>query len=241
MLEEVTLSDLYEGIEASLEQLPEATAHVAKEHIQLLRQAGITSVEGLATAVKEAANESIQLAACDLLGRLGDSFRRSAQSLADLFARTEKTELVWESAKALALMNASHMTEALTQHLDDADSARGAAAAWTLGRLGNASSVESLRAALRKTSADDDVRAHAAEALGALKSHDALMDLLGALDDPSADVRYWAAYALGEIGDPAALPALDRLAESDRASVGGAGSVAAEASSAAELIRTGKG
>lgn len=234
------MGDLYAGIEARLEQVPEAAARAAREHIQLLRQAGIASVEGLATAVKDGARESIQLAACDLLGRLGDCYRRSAESVADLFARAEKPELIWESAKALALMNAGHMAEALHQHLDGASSARGAAAAWTLGRLGHASSVQPLRAVLRNTSADGDVRAHAAEALGALRSHDALMDLIAALEDPSPDVKYWAAYALGEIGDPAALPALDRLAHSDHALVGSAGSVAAEASSAAELIRTGR-
>lgn len=242
MLEELILADdLYTGIEASLDQLPEDTARATRQHIHLLRQAGIGSVEGLAATVKNPASESIiELAACDLLGRLGDSYRRSAEAVADLFARTEERELLWESAKALALMNAGYMADVLLTHLDSTDSRRAAAAAWTLGRLGHPSSVEPLRAVLRKTGTHHDVRAHAAEALGCLGSREAVTDLVAALGDSTAEVRYWAAFALGQIGDPGALPALERLAQSDHRAVGSSGSVADEASRAAELIRMGR-
>lgn len=233
--------DLYTGIEASLEEVPEEVARATRQHIQLLRQVGIGSLEALAATVKNPASEPIiQLAACDLLGRLGDSYRRSAEAVADLFGRTDKHEVLWESAKALALMNAGHIAELLLSHLESADSGRGAAAAWTLGRLGDPSSVEPLRAVLRNSGAHHDVRAHAAEALGVLESRDALIDLVAALQDPSAEVRYWAAYALGQIGDPGALPALEQLAQSDHRTVGTSGSVADEAASAAELIRMGR-
>jgi hypothetical protein len=238
---EVTLpGDLYSGIETRLGQLPEEVARTTREHIQLARQAGLASVEGLAEAIEGTAVDlATQLAACDLLGRLGVSYRRSAESVANLLASTEKRELLWESARALALMRAGYVVEILLTHLESTNPERGAATAWTLGRLGNPSSVQPLRAVLRNTKAQRDLRAHAAEALGALASNDAVPDLIAALEDSSAEVRYWAAYALGQIGDPEALPALERLAQKDHRAIGTLGSVAEEASSAVELIRMG--
>ena len=47
----------------------------------------------------------------------------------------------------------------------------------------------------------------AAEALADLRDGRAVAPLLAALEDPAAEVRYWAAFALGELGDPQALPA----------------------------------
>lgn len=56
------------------------------------------------------------------------------------------------------------------------------------------------------------LRAEAARALSRLGTEAEVPALLEALDDPEADVRYWAAVALGNAASPAAVLALIRLA-----------------------------
>jgi HEAT repeat protein len=43
--------------------------------------------------------------------------------------------------------------------------------------------------------------------------------LTAALTDPSPSVQTWSAVALGEIGDPSAVPALERLRDTARPEV----------------------
>ena len=49
-------------------------------------------------------------------------------------------------------------------------------------------------------------------------------------------MRYWAVFALGQLGDERAVPLLTRIAKEDRATVEGWGSVADEAQAALEEI-----
>jgi HEAT repeat protein len=55
------------------------------------------------------------------------------------------------------------------------------------------------------------VRRSAAYALGALRARLATPTLIQALGDPDSQVRRNAAWALGRIGDPAALPRLSAI------------------------------
>jgi HEAT repeat protein len=48
-----------------------------------------------------------------------------------------------------------------------------------------------------------------------MQVRDVVSDLIALLADPSPEVRYWAAFALGQIGAPASIPALERMASSD--------------------------
>lgn len=59
------------------------------------------------------------------------------------------------------------------------------------------------------------LRAGAAQALAALGTEAAVPALLDALEDRDADVRYWAAVALGNLASPSANFALIRLARRD--------------------------
>ena len=95
--------------------------------------------------------------------------------------------------------------------------------------------MDALLQTLADRQEDPDVRAHAAEALGHMadrlgaREGDVLAALLRSLTDPSAYVRFWSAFALGNLGDPRAIPALERLAERDTQSVPGWWSIRKEA------------
>jgi HEAT repeat protein len=111
-----------------------------------------------------------------------------------------------------------------------------ARAAWTLGfHPQGAEALDTLLKTLADQEEDPDVRAHAAEALGHMadrlgeREGDVLAALLRSLTDASAYVRFWSAFALGNLGDPRAIPALERLAERDTHSVPGWWSIRKEA------------
>ncbi len=120
--------------------------------------------------------------------------------------------------------------------------------AWALGfhRQGQAAADALLRA-LRDRSEEPDVRAHAAEALGHMADRlgerrpDVLAALLHALTEAVPEVRFWAAFALGNLGDEAAIPALERLAARDTASAPGWWSIRKEALDSIEQILLIKG
>ena len=63
-------------------------------------------------------------------------------------------------------------------------------------------------------------RARAVHTLGESKAAIAVTDLIGKLDDPSADVREEAAYALGSIGSPEAIDALIAKLEDPNSDLG---------------------
>ena len=90
------------------------------------------------------------------------------------------------------------------------------AAVYALGMLGGESQVARLAAVLGDGSESPHVRGAAAEALADLGAAQGCSALSAALADPSAEVRYWAAFALGEIGTVSDLPALSSVAENDQ-------------------------
>jgi hypothetical protein len=82
-----------------------------------------------------------------------------------------------------------------------------------LGQLGDPASLPHLRELLRRSI---QVKTQAVVAIGQLATSDAVDTLMPLLEDPSAIIRYHAAMGLGNIGDPRAIPALERrIADSD--------------------------
>jgi HEAT repeat protein len=71
--------------------------------------------------------------------------------------------------------------------------------------------IDPLLAALRSPESSVTVRYQISRALAAI-GRAAVPKLGDALSDPSPDVATWSAVALGEIGDPRAVPALRQLA-----------------------------
>jgi len=97
-----------------------------------------------------------------------------------------------------------------------------ATAAWGLGSLHSPSAVPGLIAALRRKKEDPTVKAEAAEALGYIRNRAAVGPLIALLNDPNPSVRFQAVFGLGTLGDPRALPALEKLRD-DNTEAGGWG------------------
>jgi len=115
-----------------------------------------------------------------------------------------------------------------------------AAAAFAMQMVTTAKTVQALERSVKDKSERPRVRGEAAEALThhhRKKSHDVL---LAGLADSSKDVRFWCAFALGEMAEKRAIPSLKHLAATDRRIVKGFHSVAKEAADAIENIQSEK-
>jgi HEAT repeat protein len=114
-------------------------------------------------------------------------------------------------------------------------------AAWALGFLNDEEAASALLRTLGDRKDEADVRAYAAEALGHMAPHsphdEALAALLRALNDPAPEIRFWSAFALGNLGDERAIPALQQLAARDSESVPGWWSIRKEALDSIEQIK----
>jgi len=113
-----------------------------------------------------------------------------------------------------------------------------AAAAYAMQIVSTPRTIRALENVVRNKLERPRVRGEAAEALAHChrrKSHDVL---LRALADSSKEVRFWSAFALGEMAEPRAVSALERLAASDTRLVKGFHSVAKEAADAIRNIQT---
>lgn len=123
-------------------------------------------------------------------------------------------EDIWEAAKELSTF-ATEMASSLMSLLDKAERAdTRAAAAYVLGFGRFASARTSLEQLLDDTEEEAAVRGHAAEALAYIRSRESVDLLLKNLEDKNPGVKYWCTFALGQIGDAKALPALKHLAGS---------------------------
>jgi HEAT repeat protein len=103
------------------------------------------------------------------------------------------------------------------------------AAAYAMQGIKTVRTIGALERALADRSEHPRVRGQAAESLiynHRSRSHNVLMKELG---DSSKEVRFWCAFALGQIAEQRAISALKRLAASDRRIVQGFWSVRKEA------------
>jgi HEAT repeat protein len=115
---------------------------------------------------------------------------------------------------------------------------------WVRGMAANALTRISdprAKAALYQVATDRDaspkVRGDAIEALTNYADDRRIPVLLEALDDPSAEVRFWAAFTLGQVAGPEVIPELERVAATDDEVVPHWWAVGREARDAIESIR----
>lgn len=204
--------------------------------LERVQSAGITTMGELIDAVNDATRDlEVRGSACSLLAWLGEI--DAAPALERAFEEAPDGGLVWETAQALERLRAQRAAPVLVRVLKEGTTAKQAAAAWLLGLLRVQGTVAPLWLVAMDRALDEDVRGHAIEALGLLQAKEAVPDLITLLSDPAAELRYWAAYALGQIGDPASIPALEQMARVDTAVQRHGFSLREEALDALESIR----
>src|SRR5215813_578363 len=194
--------------------------------VKLLTNARLTSDKALFRALHDRSLKlEVRQAACRVLGRGGGS--QATRTLLDLLRRGD-AGLTFEAAKSLIALEANHDIPQISQIMMRGRTYRNrAAAAYVLGILGGGTASRSLVEVLNGTDTPE-VRSHAAEALGHIADKNATESLMRGLRDRNAKVRLWSAFALGEIGDPRALPALQQLALKDESIVPKIGTVSRE-------------
>ena len=122
-------------------------------------------------------------------------------------------DLTWESAKALAAISGDRVTNFLISYLTGTfDLELRTAAAYGLSLIKDGRAVEPLLKVLSDKKLSFNLRAQAAESLSYSKEANVVKALIKALNDESPEVKFCAAYALGQIGDAKAIPFLEKLA-----------------------------
>ncbi len=186
---------------------PDSRERITQE-LEKLRDAGIDSFEAADSAVRDSSLASgKRIAACWLLGQLRQ--KRAVASLLSVFA---DPKLTWEAAKVLGVINSKRAVKPLINSLlESREKEQRAAAAYALGLLADERARPPLVQVLSDPKADPKVRGHAAEALAHLGDERAADHLVAALNDRSVEVRYWSAFALGQLRNKKAVPELKRL------------------------------
>ena len=119
---------------------------------------------------------------------------------------------VWEAAKELSSL-ATDLAASLIALLQAERAETRAAAAYVLGFGRFSSARTSLEEVLDNMEEESSVRGHAAEALAYIQARESADVLLKHLWDVNPGVTYWCTFALGQIRDVKAIPALKHLAE----------------------------
>jgi HEAT repeat protein len=210
----------------------------AERHVAALRQAGIQTFDDLLALVQDvSANVDLRATACWVLADLG--YKRATPALLRAF-QDKETVLRWMAAKALVQLRSKRSVPPLIRTLLTAEDPEiRSAAAWTLGFIGDDRALGPLTETAQRIGDDIEVRSHALEALGHLMHTGAVSALVPCLSDESASVRFWAAFALGNVGGDDVVPELQKLADADHAVVPGWWAVSKEAADAIERIRKG--
>lgn len=208
-----------------------------RQYFITLQELKVNSFEALLNVAEdENYNVEVRSIACWVLGKIRD--KRAVGALLKAF-KDQDTHLYWEAAKALGFVGSKRAVRPLAASLLESDSSyRRAAAAHALGLIGDKRSLEPLLQVLLNPHEDSKTRGEAAEALANLNDPRAVDPLIKALQDESTEVRFWSAYALGEIGDERAVPELKRLAATDEAIVPEWGKISSEAANAIEQIHS---
>src|SRR5438876_5804338 len=192
-------------------------AHVRIVAVDLLGDMGVAARDAIPALIEALADPdpTVCSRAAEALGAVGPDDRRV---IFELIVQLNTPNAV-SAARGLAKCGSAALpgSDALIALLRHADADVRWNAARTLGRIHAAKAVVPLIAVLKDP--NDEVREHAAEALGDIgpEAAGAVDSLIATLKDANAKVRRDTARSLGQIGPAAkrALPALHDLAKSD--------------------------
>ena len=203
--------------------------------LEYLRSQYAYSFDSICTiAQEEQSDEDIRILACWLLGQLGN--KRAAKSLI-VALNSPNAKIVLESAKSLGIIKSKKAVQPLiTILLKAKDPAQRGSAAYALGILRDKRAREPLVQTLTNLKETPKVRGYCAEALAYLHDKKASPALIAALTDSSAEVRFWSAFALGELKERQSVSALARLAANDQTILPDWGMVGEEAAKAIDKI-----
>jgi HEAT repeat protein len=220
----------------------EAREDTEQAMLSVLR-AGGTSLSALVRLVSnpETSLETRETA-CWFLGRLDD--RRALPAFLSAL-RANDASLRGHAARELGFLGVRRAVKPLVDLLlTDRDDEVRKAAAVALGSIHAQRAMEPmLRVLTHTTTASPGLRGMVAEQLARFNSSRSssrsVRILIDVLEDPSPEVRFWAAYALGALSAREAIPALERLAATDDATLPGWWSVKKEAADAIATIKIG--
>lgn len=228
-------------IEARLESIADslstealATANVS---VQLLLRARITSLKDLLDIAQEESGDiELRSIACWLLGRISN--KGATKSLLKAFDNSN-AKLYWEAAKSLGILGSKRAVRRLINYLTKGEIVdKRVAAAHALGLIGDKRALDPLSYVLLDDNEPSVLRGEIAESLANLGDSDATLSLIQSLRDKSPEVKFWSAYALGEIGNKSALPELEWVKENDHSVLLGWGKISSEADDAIKNIKT---
>lgn len=214
-----------------------------QQEVASVFQAGGHSFDSLFRLIQDpAASIDIRCTACWIAGRLGNL--RAVKALLVALGAQEP-ELRAQAAISLGeLQSKEGIPFLLTCMLNDPDIEVRTSATYGLGLFfedrtepAQEQVTQTLISVLSNERESPKVRGQAAEALANRGDHQALFPLQTALDDASVEVRFWAVFALGQLGDPYALTALERVAATDQAVLPGWWSISKEARDAIQQIQ----
>jgi HEAT repeat protein len=226
---EMKLQEIVDGVDS---QFPEST----QQAVKAVFASGIHSYEEWRSALENPKVDiDVRSTICWALARLRDE-RSLPAMLTALNDPSEK--LRGEAAIQLGVLDAQKAVLPLIESLqNDSDTTVREVAANSLGSLRNPLATPILIKIMQDPTETPGLRGHAAEALGGIRGEEVITPLITALQDEVVDVRFWAAFALGQLGDPQALPELERLAATDTAVLPGWGPISQEAEEAVAGIK----
>ena len=218
--------------------IPPGFRRRAMRDIKTVLESGVSLRTDLLTILKnKRARANLLIKVCWILGRLGD--RRAVPAIISALAHDD-ARVRQAAAQSLGELGSRRAVPSLVALLrrDKYGDVRGAAAS-ALGALRDGRAFAPLASTLSNQREDPKVRGLAAEALAGLRHRGVAAALIAALSDQSAEVRFWAAFGLGQLRSRRALPDLELLAANDDAVLPGWGAVREEATRAIEYIRHG--
>jgi HEAT repeat protein len=202
--------------------------------VKPLLKIGINSYKDLVEALQSNPSQTTRLTACWLLGQL--RYKRAVKPLLKVFESKEKY-LIWESAKSLGFIKSKYAIPPLISFLESGNPIQRAASSYALGLLKESKAVEPLIKVVNNKNESNKIRGLAIEALGLIGDRKAVGSLIKCLDEPKAEIKFWASFALGQIGDGRAVPALKHISKKDTSTFSRYGKVSDEAKRAIETIQ----